>query len=386
MTTLRLLLIGGPMYEALYERIDVFAQREGITVDVVDVLPHPDLNERIASAIARDEAFDLISTHSKYAPSQQEWLLPLDEHVDDAELEPFAERTLRMARIDGALYGLPRNLDVKLLHYRNDLLDAPPTSWEQLYDVARAQNGPEHAGFVFPGRESGLFGHFFELQAMAGGELFPDPTSPMPRLRGAPGHWALDLLCRLYHDCAPAELIDWHYDEVARCFRSGGAAISSDWPGAFHTYRGNDSAVAQRFDLALYPPGPAGHFIYGGSHTFANPRSVRDLPASLALLRELSSQDAQLGEARLGTLPGRSDTLALARAECDAGSLQERRWQLLDEACSCALIPPQHASYPLVEDLIWEGLRDCLRHGGEIETTLEAIEARIAEALAQETR
>ena len=85
---------------------------------------HPDLNERSKRSSRQERAsYDLISTHTKYAPSQRQWLTPLDDDLDDAELEPFTPRTLELARIDGSLYGVPRNLDVKLLLYRTDFVE-----------------------------------------------------------------------------------------------------------------------------------------------------------------------------------------------------------------------------------------------------------------------
>jgi hypothetical protein len=67
--SLRVLLIGGPMYDPLYSRFGEFKEREGFDVEVVETLPHPQLNERIEEAFSSGRAsYDLISTHTKYAP------------------------------------------------------------------------------------------------------------------------------------------------------------------------------------------------------------------------------------------------------------------------------------------------------------------------------
>ena len=165
-------------------------------------------------------------------------------------------------------------------------------------------------GFAFPGKESGLFGHFFELHAMAGGRMFEDEGPPAPRLDDEAGHWALGLLKDLYERTAPPETLDWHYDEVAACFREGRAAMSTDWPCGFYTYLEPDqSAVVDCFDVALYPEGSSGRHIYSSSHTFAIPASVSNRPAAIELLRFLTSRESQAYEASLGTLPARSDSL-----------------------------------------------------------------------------
>jgi multiple sugar transport system substrate-binding protein len=365
---LRILLVGGPMYDPLYERIGEF---EGMSVDVAVAPTHPDLNERIEEEFGSGTAsYDLISTHAKYAPSQRQWLTPLDEDLEDSELKNFTPQTLELARIDGQLYGVPRNLDVKLLHYRTDIVPEPTASWEELREEAAQLRSDDLYGFVFPGKESGLFGHFFELHAMAGGRMFEGEGLPIPRLNDEAGIWTLTLLKDLYERAAPKETPNWHYDEVAACFRRGRAAMSTDWPGGFYTYEDPEqSAVVGSYDVALYPEGRAGRFVYSGSHTFAIPTTVRDRQAALELLRFLTSRDSQAFEARLGTLPARSDSLGDARAEAEAGSLAERRWGVLEEAQEAALIPPKHPNYPAVEDAIWQGLREVF-FGKEVEEAL----------------
>ena len=372
---LRVLLIGGPMYDPLYTRFEDFEEQEGIDVEVAATLPHPELNERIEEEFGSGEAsHDLISTHIKYAPSQSRWLSPLDEDLDDEHLRHFSPLTLELARINGSLYGVPRMLDVKLLLYRTDLLPEPPTSWVELLEEAASLRTGETYGFVFPGKESGLFGHFFELHAMAGGRMFEDEGPPRPRLNDEAGRWALGLLRDLYEKAAPEETPEWHYDEVATCFRDGKAAMSTDWPGGFYTYQDEGSAVADRFGVALYPEGRAGRFIYAGCHTFAIPNTVRDRPGALALLRFLTSRESQTYEARLGTLPARKDSLKNAQAEAPEGSLAARRWDLLEVAKEAALIPPKHENYPAVEDAIWQGIREALLGHRSIEETLRKTE------------
>jgi extracellular solute-binding protein len=149
---------------------------------------HPDLNERIEEEFSSGRAYyDLISTHTKYAPSQRQWLTPLDHDLDESELEMFTPRTLELARIDSLIYGVPRNLDVKLLYYRTDLMVGPPSSWEELRDQAARLKSDSLYGFVFPGKESGLFGYFFELDAIDGGRMFDtwskNTQSPSLRFR-----------------------------------------------------------------------------------------------------------------------------------------------------------------------------------------------------------
>lgn len=388
------------MYDPLYRRLDEYTRQTGWQIDVADRLPHPALNARIEEEFGGGTAgYDLISTHTKYAPSQQRWLTPLDDDLGVAELAEFYPQVLNLARIDGVLFGVPRNLDVKLLHYRTDLLSDPtegaafearvgrplrvPQTWPEFHDIAlHFARGPDLYGVAFPGRESGLFGHFFELQAMAGGRLFTEHLEPA--FEDQAGRWALGLLVELYqHKAAPPETPEWHYDEVAACFRGGRAAMTTDWPGGFYTYVDSAlSTVADRFDVALYPMGIGGRRVYAGSHTFAIPTTARDRSAAVALLRFLISADSQLVEARLGSLPTRRAVLARVRGESPPGSIQARRWGLLEETSAAALFPPSHARYPLMEDALWRAARRALLGESTVEEALAEAAARIRQIAA----
>lgn len=369
------MLVGGPMYEPLYARLEEFERREGTRVEATVAPSHPELNDQIEEELGSGTAgYDLISTHTKYAPSQRRWLTPLDQDLEAPELGTFTRQTLELARIEGELYGVPRNLDVKLLFWRTDLMERSPGSWEELREEAASLRAENMYGFAFPGKESGLFGHFFELHAMFGGRMFESFGPPTPHMNDEAGYLALTLLKDLYERAAPEETPEWHYDEVAACFREGRAAMSTDWPGGFHIYEEEESKVAGRYDVALYPEGSAGRFIYSSSHTFAIPGTVRDRPAAVELLRFLTSRESQAFEARLGTLPARSDALKDARDEAEPGSLAGRRWGLLEDAQREVLIPPKHKNYPAVEDVIWEGIREALLGNHSVERALEVTE------------
>ena len=175
----RALLVGGPMYDPLYDRVASFEGETGLRVEVVDRLPHPELNARVKHDFENgDPDLDLISTHTKYAPSQAQWLSPLDDLPVARERDDFLTKPLELARIDGALLQIPRNLDVRLLYYRRDLVDEAPRTWDALVETATALTRPGMYGFLFPGRDSGLFGTFYELLVSAGGELFDEDLRP----------------------------------------------------------------------------------------------------------------------------------------------------------------------------------------------------------------
>src|SRR2546426_1098805 len=317
---LKVALVSGPAYDPLYDCLPRFTEATGVNVNVAFRGDHPTLNHQLAQW--SDVPYDLVSTHTKYAPSQLDFLAPLDGLIDAAMLEDFVPLLLELASIDGSLYSIPRNIDVRLLHFRTDLIATPPATWDALLELAREINSPpDRYGFIFPGRESGLFGTFFELAEMAGARLFPDDLVPDIENKG--GRWALQLLRTFYAEgLAPPQLPEWHYDKVHECFRSGHAAMVGDWPGYYSLYRdARVSAIYDRLGLSPYPLGPAGKSLaYGGGHTFALTRRGANKPEALKLLIHLTAAEQQINEARQGCVPVRRSVMRQMQAEADAAN------------------------------------------------------------------
>src|SRR5215471_13262096 len=126
MSALRVALVGGPMYDPMYALLD---PRE---VEIVVHADHPTLNRRVGEMLARGARLDLISTHAKYAPSQAGWLRPLDGLVAASLLGSLAPRAVALCRFDGQLLCVPRNVDVRVLWVRDDLVSSPPDTWAAL--------------------------------------------------------------------------------------------------------------------------------------------------------------------------------------------------------------------------------------------------------------
>jgi multiple sugar transport system substrate-binding protein len=375
---LRIALVGGEAYDRLYETLPNFERAKGTRVDIAYHAPHPQLNAHLASL--SEVPYDLVSTHTKYALSQAHFLAPLDDLKDQLDCRSFYPSIIELARVGGHLLGIPRNLDIKLLHYRTDLLKQLPSEWDELVTTAKSLSGEAGSfGFVFPGKESGLFGFFFELSEMAGVRLFPE--SNKPHLNTVGGRWAMSIIRELYHSgVVPAEIVDWQYDEAHRCFRSGAAAMICDWPGYYGAYC--DSAVSRisdRFAVARMPAGPTGvHKAYAGAHTFALTRRGIEQPAAVELLSFLTAPERQLIEAHQGSVPPRP--AVLSQVLQTAGPQQAERWKLLDQAISDdMLVPPKFSHYPEIEEILWSTVRAAMKGEIGVEEALEQMEDRIRE-------
>ena len=384
MKELHLALIGGSQYDGLLDLLPAFETRTGYRLRVDVQLPHVELNERMARDLGRETGrYDLISTHTKYCPSQAEHLRPLDDLASAEELADFVPRVLDLCRVEGRLMQLPRNLDARLLFYRADLIEAPET-W-----AAAAAQMVEHKrkgfyGFAFPGRHSGLFGTFYELLGAAGGGLFDADLRPI--FNDAAGEWALEFLHRLHvvERVTPPDLFEnWYYDEISDRFRRGDVLMVGDWPGFYGLYRQRETcAVFDQFEVAVYPAGPAGlRRAYGGGHSLAIPQAARDPEGGLALAKYLTSVAVQWHEAQVGGhTPVRRSIFERVRA-VQAGR-DARRMAALEETINdCLMTPPKFARYPQVEDVLWQGVQSAMTGAQTPREALASMERQVEEIL-----
>jgi multiple sugar transport system substrate-binding protein len=284
------------------------------------------------------------------------------------------------------LMQLPRNLDARLLFYRADLIPAPQT-WDQALGQMLQYKQDDFYGFAFPGRHSGLFGTFYEMLGMAGGDLFDDDLQPI--FNSEAGEWALNFLHRL-HTVArvtPPDLIEnWYYDEISDRFRQGDVLMIGDWPGFYGLYQKRDTcAVFDQFDVTVYPAGPAGiRRSYAGGHTFAIPKAAREPEAGLALAKYLTSFDVQWHEAAVGGhTPVRQSVFEKMRSTLSGQGGTERdakRMAALEETLNhYAMIPPKFSEYPQIEDILWSGVQEAMTGKQTAKEALLLMEKKVRE-------
>lgn len=147
-------------------------------------------------------------------------------------LEPdgLDESTEQMGYRDGTLYGIATHVEVAALEYRPDIFDEaglePPTTFEELREVAAELTTNDRYGIALPGDASGDAGSFFILPFIlsAGGDPadFTDPGTIA----------ALQLYKDLVDDGSMSpEMVNWGWDFQDQ-FNGGLAAMTMNGPWA----------------------------------------------------------------------------------------------------------------------------------------------------------
>ncbi len=346
---LRVALIGGPMYDHLYTLLD------DEDVEIVVHADHPTLNRRVAEMLAAGERIDVLSTHSKYAPSQARWLHPLDIDVG-----ALASKAVDLCTFRGALLSVPRCIDVRVLWARSDLIRDVPRTWEEL--------AASDVVFGFPGRESGLFGTFFEIVVSSGGRLFDDDANPV--IASDEAERAVEILCALARR-APDDLPDWHYDQVDAALLDGRVNAAAAWPGAYGPIRASG--------VSLKPHAYVGGISYAGVHSWAIPKTCADLDSARALIAKLTSAEAASLDAKAGTVPAHERAFASVEPLDDTDN---KRLEITRASIAEAMITyPPLERFPEVEDAGWHAINAAIRGEFSGKHAVEATQAAAERAL-----
>jgi multiple sugar transport system substrate-binding protein len=237
------------------------------------------------------------------------WLLPLDRFRPPAD--SFLPATIRANRWGGELYALPWFVDAGMLYWRNDLLERPPATLDELARLARearGRGGPA-SGYVWQGaRYEGLVTVFQEVLGGFGGRIMDDSGRIV--VNSPAGQAALTWLREAVSPggFSPTAVLTWQEEEVRFAFQNGQALFMRNWPYAYALMNDStESRVARRFAVAPVPgsvPGRATAAL-GGQQLAINAHTEHP-EAAFALIAFLTAPEQMLERAeQVGQYPTR---------------------------------------------------------------------------------
>lgn len=161
--------------------------------------------------------------------------------------------------LDGAMYGVPYDVTVELMYYRQDALEkagvkAVPKTWEEMAAAAkaiRAANGGK-GGFTLDWGNAGWLG-FANYLWQAGGDFY-SPDCKTAIINNDKGLVALKYFASLYTDMgAPSGTIDLPNGLVTGEYPLG---VSGNWLVA--SIDSSKPEIKGKWNVALMPAGPSG--------------------------------------------------------------------------------------------------------------------------------
>lgn len=143
------------LWKGLYDAGINDFEKDNPNVDV-QVVPAgwDEANSKLVSLIQANDAPDVIIIGSRSLRQFAEMgaIEKLDTYMTDSFKEGRVENVLDTANINGSQYGIPLAFSSRALYYRTDLIETPPTTWDELLATAEevTKENPEIYGFAIP--------------------------------------------------------------------------------------------------------------------------------------------------------------------------------------------------------------------------------------------
>ena len=278
-----------------------FTKDTGIKVNVV---PHPAASDQSYSQLVR--AFSQKSSSIDVAMIDVVWPGAFAPYLVNLKPKLGKQSKLHIQSIvqndtiGGKLVAMPWFGDYGILYYRTDLLKkygykAPPTTWNQLFTMARKiQTGEQKTnknfyGFVFQGNAyEGLTCNALEWIASAGGGTLI--SGGKATINNAKARTILDAMRVQIGKTTPRGVTSYQEDQTEHAFDDGNAAFARNWPYQYGIGATTGSKVKGKFSVSVLPHGATGKSVGTvGGWQLAVSKFSKHQGASIEFVRYMTS-------------------------------------------------------------------------------------------------
>jgi multiple sugar transport system substrate-binding protein len=319
---LKVVLIGGGLYEEMYKNIPAFEKETGAKVNILFKGNHFDLDKKIKLDFAVNTVdFDVFSNHSSFYTQYLDASEPLNSYFTSDELKDFLPNILEQLTKNGNLYIIPRHADISMFLYRKDIFDDAkfqadysdktgkelkvPETWDDFKEISLWWGNRDGIyATQFAGKEEAISGRFYELLTSNGGTFLSDDLKKVT-FNGPEGVKGAQMLQDLYKAGAmPAGMVNFMWDEVAKNFANGNILMYTDWYGWYNYFQDpENSKVAGKIDFSRQPKGDGGiHGGWSGAHGFSIAKASKNKEAAAAFIKFLTSEQSLYEESSKGFL------------------------------------------------------------------------------------
>ncbi|HEY4281124.1 MAG TPA: ABC transporter substrate-binding protein [Conexibacter sp.] len=306
--------------------------------------------------------------------ASQGWIYDMTPYAEERRSE-IIPATLETATFDGKMWAVPHTTDAAFLYYRDDQVRTPPTTWQQVYEVAKQNDGIVYQGAPY----EGLTCVFLELAFAAGGKVL-SADGKRSEIDSPQNVKALQLMVDGVKDGTAANGVTTYMeDEARRYFESGKATFMRNWPYAYALSERKGSQVAGKFKVMPLPQfeGGARSGILGGHNTVISVYS-RNPGAALKWIEFYTGKEWQTKSFDRFSEP---PTLAAVYGDPAIQKRYAFATELRD-AVTTAKSRPVSPVYPQISQGIYTNVYAALSGKVSAAAAIHAADADIAKALA----
>ena len=260
--TLTVSVEDGGEYALWYESIkDEFEKETGATVNLEGASNEAVLSE----AMAKSGYYDVLTVDGPLIPQWASlgYLMPLDEYMEEEELNDFYDAALNSVKWDDQLYCMPYLVHGPVLYYRTDLLeeagfDHAPSPVEEYFEMSKAMTDEENGvyGTIIEGKQeaepvSELMDKLFQF----GGELISSEDPSKIAFHSQETVNTFEYIMKFYDEGAvPQESSGYNNGDVQNMFLQGQLAFACNWPYMWKMTKDEDaSKVSGKVGVVAQP-------------------------------------------------------------------------------------------------------------------------------------
>jgi multiple sugar transport system substrate-binding protein len=253
-------LYGGASATKFSEIIDdCNAKAAGRYTIVGNLLPSDADGQRdqlVRRLAARDSGMDLLGMDVTWTAEFAEagWIRELNPQQAAEATKDILQPPIDTAMWKGKLYGIPKHTNVQLLWYRKDLVSTPPTTFDEMMQMAQQlkdQGKPYEIGFTAAQYEGYVVNVNNLIKGYGGRLVNADSTAPAVDDKTVQ---ALTLLHKLATSgVTSSSLSNAQEPEVFADLQAGRSAFSLNWPYVLASMKEANPDLVPNLGYAPYP-------------------------------------------------------------------------------------------------------------------------------------
>lgn len=233
--------VQGSRMEAIESAVARFEEKYPNVKINIETMSWSDFKSRWKAGMENGELPDMSTACNMYEVEElvnAGALQPMNDVIDGVGRDLFSDYVLGELSHGDDIYGVPYYSHAYVMWYRKDLLEEAgipvPSTWEELYEAAKAVTDPENNTYGCPVSMSPkdfmatIYLHMY-VRSAGGSLLNDDMTVNLTSDLALEGirYWV-----RMYEECSPKETIDYTVVEQASLFYEGTTAF--DFNSGFH--------------------------------------------------------------------------------------------------------------------------------------------------------
>jgi len=367
--------------------IDEFnASQDRITVELLE-LPADEGAQHdayVTSFSGEGTEYDVINSNVIWPPEFADagFALPVDRFVerDNINLDDYVEGYIDAYTFRGQMWGMPWYGNAGLLYYRTDIVDTPPSTWDELIEMAGeyAGQGGTTYGYAFQADQyEGLVCNAVEFIASYGGEIMDgDGNVTVNNPATIKG---LEKLVEIAQaDFVPADIVNFKEHETLTSFIAGDVVFARNWPYMWGIAQDEEeSDVAGKVGTAPLPAGDAGSASALGGWGIMINRYSEHPEAAWEFVKFLTGEPGQ----RIHAIEGAQLPTYTPLYDDQEVMEENPAFKMFEEGIRDAVPRPMSPIYPEISDIIQIELSRAIAGQQTVTEAVETMERRMNEAL-----